>query len=75
MKIVCSLTEEHEEEVESEREGETDREAYCLRERNAEEPGLVEQRQRLEHCNSWNRTADSPYISSGLFLKRLLPEC
>lgn len=55
-----TLTKEHEEEVESEREGEADREAHCLRERNAEEPGLIKQRQRLKHRNSWNRTTQNP---------------
>lgn len=59
VKIICGLTKEHEEEVESKREGETDGEAHCLRERNTEEPGLIEQRQRLEHGNRWNRTAVS----------------
>lgn len=54
------LTNKHEEKVEPEREGETDREAHGLGERYAEESGLVKQRERLEHGNSWNRSTFNP---------------
>lgn len=62
MKIIYCLTKKHEEEVESEREGETDGETHCLRERNAEESGLIEQRKRLEHSNSCNTTTEGELL-------------